>query len=123
MRYSRMKRPQPRKQEGRKPRRKEEYMNHKHGVTSNTQECFRTFIGCRVRGFLKNALPVGRCDLAGGTKTLIFECGWGLTIAKNGSYWTESPEDIARAVEIAKRELADIKGDIEDALKVAGAQP
>jgi hypothetical protein len=91
---------------------------HKHGVTSNTHECFQTFVGCRVKGFLKNALPNGGSRQ--GTKTLVFECGWGLTIASNGSFWVESPKDVSRAVSRVRSELLQSQRDIKDVLALAG---
>jgi|ERR1051325_864971 hypothetical protein len=95
---------------------------HDHSSGSNNSECFRTFIGCTVKGLLKNALPIGRPDLAAGCKTLVFECGWGLTIASNGSYWTESPEEIQRAIAIQKVRLAKTNHEIKHILELAGVK-
>lgn len=93
---------------------------HDHHCTANTTQCFRTFIGCRIKGLLKNILPIGRPDLAAGNKTLVFECGWGLTIASNGSYWTESPNEIAKAISVTKDNLSNTKAEIEGVLGLAG---
>lgn len=95
--------------------------SHKHESCSNLTDAFRTFIGCTVKGCLFNALPVGRADLAHGTKTLIFDCGWGLTIASNGSYWPESPEEIKRAIRRAKEQLRNTQAEIKGVLQIAGA--
>lgn len=90
---------------------------------SNTLDCFREFIGKKVIGLLHGALPVGRADLAAGTKTLVFEDGRGLTIASNGSYWIESAEDIARATDQMRRRLAALQKDTSELVKLAGALP
>ena len=93
---------------------------HKHNCTSNTHECFQTFSGCRVKGFLKDAFPVSDRGLARGTKTLVFECGWALTIANNGSFWVESPNDVQRAIGRVHVELEQAQRDIRDVLALAG---
>lgn len=90
-------------------------------TTSNTHECFTEFIGQKVVGCLFNACPPQDRALASGTKTLVFEDGRGLTIASNGSYWTESVETIKRAVRIRERELRDTESEIRGVLAVAGA--
>src|SRR5437868_10973968 len=97
-------------------------MKHQHSCTSNTDECFRTFIGCTIKGLLRNVLPVGRVDLQSGNKTFVFECGWGLTIAGNGSYWTESPDEIKRAISIQKEKLSENNQEIANILELAGAK-
>lgn len=89
--------------------------------TSNTRECFSEFIGQRVIGALFDAFPVSRRDLAGGTKTLVFEDGRGLTIASNGSFWVENPDEVRRAVDSKTRELQKAGNEIEAVLKLAGA--
>ncbi len=89
-------------------------VEHEHSCCSNNNGCFTTFIGCRVVGVLKNALPLGRADLACGNRTLVFECGWGLTIANNGSCWIESPSEIESAAnkvaDHLKETIAALKG-------------
>lgn len=89
-------------------------------VTSNTKECFRECIGKRVRGVLFDAMPVGRSDLARGTKTLIFDDGTGLTIGSNGSFWIDSVEEVSRAIRARQRELEDTKAEISEVLAAAG---
>jgi hypothetical protein len=93
----------------------------KESVTSNTRECFRTFIGQRLIGLLFNALPLGHRDLAAGTKTLVFEDGRGLTIGGNGSYWVDSADEIQRAVDERRQELNMTRGEIAEVLALAGA--
>ena len=95
-------------------------MKHKHEGCSNIHAAFSTFIGCTVKGVLFDTLPLGRRDLSSGTKTLIFDCGWGLTIASNGSYWPESPSDIERAISYAKTRLQSNREEIESVLALAG---
>lgn len=87
---------------------------------SNTFDCFREFVGKKVVGVLQGALPVGRRDIASGTKTLVFEDGRGLTVASNGSYWIDSKEDVDRAVSEVTEELEKLRRDTEDVLRLAG---
>lgn len=87
---------------------------------SNTRECFREFVGQRMKGLLFDVFPMHRHDLSGGSKTLVFEDGRGLTIASNGSYWIESAADVLRAVEIRQAELDARKADIAEVLALAG---
>lgn len=89
-------------------------------VASNTKDCFRYCIGKQVTGVLFDALPLGRCDLSSGTKTMIFEDGTGLTIANNGSFWIESADEIQRAVRSRKEELETTQRELADVLAVAG---
>lgn len=91
--------------------------------TSNTRGCFSCCIGRRVVGVLFDALPLGRRDLAAGNKTLVFEDGYGLTIATRGSYWTESKSDIAQAIDRKKAELDQTSAELKDVLELAGRYP
>lgn len=88
---------------------------------SNTKDAFREIIGRRIVGLLFDELPVGRCDLSAGTKTLVFEDGTGFTIASNGSFWQESADEIAHGLAVAKSNLDMAKREIDDALATAGA--
>lgn len=90
---------------------------------SNTKDCFREFIGQRVKGCLFDALPPGKQELANGTKTLVFEDGRGLTIAANGSYWIDSAEVITRALGPARDRLQAAQRDMQDLIELAGATP
>ena len=57
---------------------------HKHGTTSNTDEVYKTFIGCRVKGLVREITFDGHhADI------LVFECGWGLAFNSNGSHDTQ----------------------------------
>jgi hypothetical protein len=73
-------------------------------ATANTLECIEEFKGQALRGVLtgnrKNAITG-----VTSTKTLIFEDGRGLTFSSNGSYWTESAEEIAERVKKIVGEL------------------
>lgn len=89
-------------------------------AASNTKDCFKEVIGKSVIGVLFDALPVGRHDLAQGTKTLVFDDGTGLTISSNGSFWRENAEDVKRAIDIKGQELAATKDCIEAVLALAG---
>jgi hypothetical protein len=88
---------------------------------SNTKDCFREFIGQKVKGCLFDALPVGRADLNGGTKTLVFQDGRGLTFASNGSYWVDSADEVKRAIAVVKTELKAHQRELKGILSVAGA--
>ena len=87
---------------------------------SNTKDCFREFIGHTVKGVLFDALPVGRYDLQGGNKTLVFDDGRGLTFANNGSYWIDSADEVKRAITIVKGMLEAAQLDAKDILALAG---
>lgn len=91
-------------------------------VASNTKDCFRECIGKTIRGFLFDALPAFRPDLAKGNKTLIFEDGTGLTISNTGAYWLDSAFDISRALAERKLQLDRNSQDIRDALLAAGVE-
>jgi hypothetical protein len=90
-------------------------------TASNTFDCFRECVGKRVVGVLRDAMPPCRRDIAAGTKTLVFDDGTGLTIASNGSYWTERKDEIDRAIRIRREELEANHRDIQDVLDLAGA--
>lgn len=90
-------------------------------MTSNTPDCFRDCVGRQVTGVLFDTFPLGRYDLSGGTKTLIFDDGYGLTISSNGSYWIENPEDVQRGLARKQRELMQIDADLIEAVRYAGA--
>ena len=98
-------------------------IKHQHESCANIHEAFSTFIGCTVKGVLFNALPSGRADLSQGTKTLVFDCGWGLTISSNGSYWPELPDEVRRAIQRKRQELATSQSQLKGVLKLAGEQP
>jgi hypothetical protein len=74
---------------------------HNHGATANTISSFETFIGCKVTGVI--------C-MKPGSRTLVFACGWGLTINSNGAFWTEDPAKIV-----------DARAELRTALAKAGA--
>lgn len=87
---------------------------------ANTRECIEDIIDRRVVGCLFDALPVGRKDLARGTRTLILDDGTGFTFTSNGSFWRESAEDVARAVAAVQREWLATKRNLEGVLALAG---
>lgn len=88
---------------------------HNHATTSNTDEVFRTFIGCQVKGLLHDRNTEG-----GSVIILVFACGWGLAFNDNGSHWTESPSDIQRVLRRSKEELKETKQELEHILGLAG---
>lgn len=88
---------------------------------SNTRDCFREFVGQRLVGLLFDAMPAHRRDLRAGNHHLIFEDGRALTIAPNGSYWIESADDVARAIQAKKNELEQVSAEIREVISAAGA--
>jgi hypothetical protein len=89
-------------------------------VAANTFECFREFIGHKVVGVLRDALPVGNQGIASGTKTLVFDDGRGLTIASNGSWWIDRADDVARAIRSRQQALEATADELKDVLELAG---
>lgn len=89
-------------------------------AASNTKDCFRECIGKRVKGVLFDAMPVGRADLARGTKSLIFDDGTALTIGSNGSFWVEGVEEVRRAIQVQRAALEATKAAISEVLVAAG---
>lgn len=75
-------------------------------MTANDLEAFRSVIGRTIQGVLFDAQPA---HLQGGTKTLVFDDGTGLTVCSNGSYWRESKADIERACLLKAKELANFQ--------------
>lgn len=90
-------------------------MEHDHATTSNTDEVFKTFIGCQVKGVLHNRNTEGD-----NVKILVFACGWGLAFNSNGAHWTESPSDIQRILRHSKEGLENTKQELEHILELAG---
>jgi hypothetical protein len=71
-------------------------IKHKHSATANTDGVFKTFIGCKVTGYLEHR----------GDDVLIFECGWGLVFHENGSCWTTEPEEVSDWINEIKEKIA-----------------
>ena len=92
-------------------------MKHEHFTTSNTDEVFRTFIGCKVKGLVGQRIYEGNY-----ANVLVFECGWGLAINHNGAHWTLKPDDVNRLIGEAKENLANIKKETEHILRLAGEE-
>lgn len=90
-------------------------MEHDHSTTSNTNEGFRTFIGCQVKGFLRQGTFDGaHADI------LVFHCGWGLAFNSNGAHWTVTPDEVKSLIREAKEKLTDNQKDLKDLLELAG---
>lgn len=88
---------------------------HNHNTTSNTDEVFRTFIGCRVKGLVREIAFEGHhADI------LVFDCGWGLVFNSNGSHWTITSEEVQRHIGRSQKELEDKKRELEDMLQLSG---
>ena len=90
-------------------------MNHDHSTTSNTNEVFRTFIGCTVKGLVGQRTSDGHY-----ADVLVFECGWGLAINYNGANWTLNPGEVSRLIREAKSNLKDNQRELEHILRLAG---
>ncbi len=80
---------------------------------SNTEDCWREFIGQRLKGLVIN--PESR--------TLVFEDGRGLTVHHAGSYWITPVLDVTRAIEERRQHLRRIERDLQDVLLLAGEPP
>lgn len=91
-------------------------------ATANTSECFSICVGRKVVGVLFDTLPVSNSNLARGNKTLVFADGYGLTISNTGTYWTETKDDIARAIRRKRDELGRNQREIEQVLALASAK-
>ena len=87
---------------------------------SNSRECLSSLRDKRVVGFLEDALPINRADLARGTTTLVFEDGTGFTFTDQGSFWHENAEDVARALDRLRKHLEQTRATIESLLAMAG---
>jgi hypothetical protein len=81
---------------------------------SNTKDAFRYAIGRTVVGVLFDGLPT--C-----TKTLVFDDGTGLTLSSSGAFWTESAEDVQRAIGLVRERLEDAQQQYDAILRTAGA--
>lgn len=88
---------------------------HNHSTTSNTDEVYRTFIGCRVKG-LAREITFGGYH----ANILVFGCGWGLAFNSNGSHWTVNPEDIQKHIRQSMEKLDNTKRETEHLLELAG---
>ena len=81
---------------------------HNHSTTSNTDEVFRTFIGCRVKGLVRELTCGGHH-----ANILVFECGWGLAFNSNGSHWTVHTDETQRRIRQACEQLAHTRRELE----------
>ncbi len=86
---------------------------HNHGTTSNTNEVFSTFIGCRAKGVLHFYNGHNH-------RALVFDCGWGLVFCDTGAYWTMSPEEVQKELHHARKDLVNVKKELEGILALAG---
>jgi hypothetical protein len=78
--------------------------------TSNTNDCFREFIGQRVKGVI----------LTAENRMLVFEDGRALTVHHNGSYWVSNAVDVSFALAERRRHLQTVEREIRDLLTLAG---
>lgn len=77
-----------------------------HSAPANQKECFRTFVGNQIKGILFDGFGEK------GSKAIIFECGWGLIIEANGTYWIEAPERVSEAIQNAADDLKQAQAEI-----------
>lgn len=82
-------------------------------TTSNTLDCFRTFVGQTMRGYFNKD----------GDSFLIFQDGRALVVHhETGAYWVATAHDVARALDIVARRLhADTRA-LRNVLTLAGKQ-
>ena len=92
-------------------------IEHNHSTTSNTDEVFRTFIGCQVKGVLH-----ARNTQGGSIKILVFECSWGLAFNSNGSHWTERPEAVQKIIRTTREALNASNRELKHILSLAGEE-
>ena len=76
---------------------------HEHAATSNSRDSVSTFIGCTVSGTLTGVRERGSSHR--GVFTIVFDCGWGLTVLSNGAYFVTNPETINDHVDDLNIEL------------------
>ena len=86
-----------------------------HYCNSNINDVYKTFIGCKLVGFLQNYDDEHVNDY------LIFECGWALVLRSNGSHWTEKPEDVKLMITKKQNKLGVIKKELEEVLALANS--
>lgn len=84
-------------------------MKHNHSTTSNTDEVFRTFIGCKVKGMVQEITFEKHNAII-----LIFDCAWGLAFNSSGSHWTVSPDDVQRLIRRSKKKLEETQKELEN---------
>lgn len=88
---------------------------HDHSTTSNTDEVFRTFIGCTVKGLVRERTSNGEH-----ANILVFDCGWGLAFNSNGAHWAEDPDKVNSLLGRTKKELQDRQRELKYLLKLEG---
>jgi len=89
--------------------------NHNHNAVANTDECFRTFIGCRVKGLVREITFEGHH-----ANILVFDCGWSLAFNSNGAHWVVDPEKTLRLIKKAKEELEQNQRELKYIYKLTG---
>lgn len=80
---------------------------HNHTTTSNTDEVFSTFIGESLKGILHDRSSGHDYTI------LVFECGWGLVLSFNGSYWTENSDYVEKTKRRVKEKLEVTQKELE----------
>ena len=83
------------------------------GSTSNTEDCFRTFVGKKLIGYFRK----------GGDSYLVFSDKRALVFHhETGAYWVATADDVGREVDIIAQELQELKKSVA-ALALTGLQP
>lgn len=81
------------------------------GIASNTLDCFRTFVGDRMRGYFRS----------GGDSFLVFEDGRALVFHhETGAYWVAQRDAVTRELDHVAQELKKQTDALADALRLAG---
>jgi hypothetical protein len=81
---------------------------------SNTEDCFRAFVGKNFRGYFHD----------GDDSYLIFEDGRAIVFHQStGAYWVEQKEDVDRKLHGFAERQKRILGDLYNVLELAGETP
>ena len=77
---------------------------HNHSAGANSRDSVITFVGCKVKGVLTGVRERGSSYSS--AFTIVFDCGWGLSVLGNGAYFTVAPETIQSHISDLKHALA-----------------
>lgn len=82
------------------------------GSTSNTQDCFLTFVGARMKGYFRK----------GGDSFVIFEDGRALVFHhETGAYWVATKSDVERELDVVRKQYERDTMGLANVLELAGS--
>ena len=88
-------------------------MEHNHVEVANTKAAINSFVGCTLKEAMYDQMPIYNAAAAETSITLVFDCGWGLTINRDrGNFWVDNPEDIKKAGDKRLIDLAQMNLDV-----------